>query len=243
MVAALVGATGLATPTAISDDSNYTALLIALLALLIVPPFLDIFIVESGSSLLFMNSLISAVLLSATYAVHHRKTLLLLSCVLLFPTLAGRWAAYAFPDYPWFLVSDGFGFLFFVVIAGVVLSQVLQERRVTIHVVNGSICVYLIIGVAWASLFSLVEGFQPGSFNLPAILIDGGQTASSELHRFRLFLYYSLVTLTTLGYGDVTPITYPARNLAVVEAIIGQLYIAVLIARLVGLSTARTGQD
>lgn len=234
----------MATPTAISNDSNYTALLIALLALLIVPPFLDIFIVESGFSRLFMNSLISAVLLSATYAVHRRKTLLLLSCVLLFPTLAGRWAAYAFPDYPWLLVSDGFGFLFFVVIAGVVLSQVLQERQVTIHVVNGSICVYLIIGVAWALLFSLVESFRPGSFNLPAILIiDGGHSALSELHRFRLFLYYSLVTLTTLGYGDVTPVTYPARNLAVVEAIIGQLYIAVLIARLVGLSTARSGQD
>ena len=221
----------------VSNETNYTALLLALLALLIFNPFLDILLGDNFFSRVLMDSLISVVLLSAVYAIQRRTTLFIISCVFLCLSLVSLWTSYAVPDYSLQLASDGFGFLFSIGVAVMILAQVVQERQVTMHVVNGAICAYLIMGLAWAFLFSLVEDVRPGSFHLPAILTQEGQTAPFELQRIQLFLYYSLVTLTTLGYGDVTPVSYPARNLSVVEAILGQLYIAVLIARLVGLST------
>ncbi len=228
--------TNVPTSTPIVHETNYTALLVAVLALLIFSPFLDLLLVGDYFSSVFMDSLISVVLLSAIYDIQRRKTLFIVSCVFLCLSLVSLWTSYAVPDSSLQLASHGFGFLFSIVITGMILAQVLQERQVTLHVVSGAICAYLIMGLAWAFLFSLLEGVRPGSFNLPAILTQEGQTVPFELRRMELFLYHSLVTLTTLGYGDVTPVSYPARNLSVVEAILGQLYIAVLIARLVGLS-------
>lgn len=96
----------------------------------------------------------------------------------------------------------------------------------------GAICVYFMIGLLWALIFSTLELLQPGSFQMP-------QGQGTELSHFS---YYSYVTLTTLGYGDITPISPPARSLALLEAIMGPLYIAVLIARLVGIHIVQSGE-
>ena len=232
----------MATPTPISDETNYTALLITLLALLIFSPLLDVLITGGLLSRLIMDGLVSAVLLSATYVVHRRKTLLIVSGVLLVPAILGRWTALAYPGHSLLLASNGLSFLFYTVTASAILAEVVQAKRVSLHVVNGAICVYLLMGVAWAMLYALVEALAPGSFNLPAVPPYAAPIAVVDPYQLRLFLYYSLVTLTTLGYGDITPISYPARNLSAAEAILGQLFIAVLIARLVGLSAAGSGQ-
>jgi hypothetical protein len=84
----------------------------------------------------------------------------------------------------------------------------------------------------WAFVFFLLEDLQPGSFQV-------GEGLTTDL---RNFIYYSFVTQTTLGYGDITPVTPPARSLSVLNAIIGQLYVAILIARLVGIYIARTSK-
>jgi hypothetical protein len=86
----------------------------------------------------------------------------------------------------------------------------------------------------WAHVFSIVEILTPGSFAYTAIeaeATDGPEPIRDQTDRFT---YFSFVTLTTLGYGDMTPLNRPARNLTALEAIFGQLYLAVLIARLVG---------
>ena len=101
----------------------------------------------------------------------------------------------------------------------------------------------MLVGLAWAFLFSLLEVLQPGSFNLPELSAEPLDLAAMEVRRLSVFMYYSLVTLTTLGYGDITPVTPLARNLAAFEAVIGQLYIAILVARLVGLHIVHAGQD
>jgi len=77
----------------------------------------------------------------------------------------------------------------------------------------------------WVFLYNITEILHPGSFSLAAVL-----DAESK----KALYFFSFVTLTTLGYGDITPVSGPARSLAMVEAIVGQMYIAVLIARLVG---------
>jgi hypothetical protein len=102
------------------------------------------------------------------------------------------------------------------------LSHVLKDEVVTGEKVSAAICVYLFIGLIWAFLFSLTHHFQARSFSIENIVLSD-------------FVYYSFITLSTLGYGDITPLSSSARALSYVEAITGQIYLTVLVARLVGL--------
>jgi voltage-gated potassium channel Kch len=104
------------------------------------------------------------------------------------------------------------------------------DRSVSDRIV-GAICVYLLIGLAWASLFETLDSVVPGSFRFPA------DTAWATPGTVR-YHYFSFVTLATLGYGDVTPQTALAGTLAALEAVSGQLYIGITVARLVALSMA-----
>jgi hypothetical protein len=126
------------------------------------------------------------------------------------------------------LVDDVFfgSFLLFVVIG--VLRAVLAAAEVTSEVVTGALCVYLLFGFVFGAAYVVLETIHPGSFALSTHPHD-----SQGLHR--ALLYFSYVTQTTMGYGDITPATPPARSLATVQAIAGQLYLAVLVARLVAL--------
>jgi len=108
-------------------------------------------------------------------------------------------------------------------------TAVMRQQRSVGDRIVGAICVYILIGLAWAKLFETLDGVAPGSFRFPA---DTAWTAPGPL-RYR---YFSFVTLATLGYGDVTPVTALAGTLAALDAVSGQLYIAITVARLVALS-------
>lgn len=107
----------------------------------------------------------------------------------------------------------------------VVLSRVLRGGAVTIQRIEGAIAAYLLLGLSWASAYQLVALGHPGAFSGALNPAGGGSQ----------FIYYSFVTLTTTGYGDITPVHPIARSLAITEALTGQLYIAILLARLVSL--------
>src|SRR5262245_10238163 len=128
------------------------------------------------------------------------------------------------------LAASFFGFT-----AVVVLRQTLGGAAVTVDTIAGAICFYLLLGVIWAIIYALIELAHPGSF------LDGGRPVASAGHHSLVpeLLYLSLVTLSTLGYGDILPVNPHARMLAALEGIIGPLYLAVLIARLVGLAASR----
>ncbi len=128
--------------------------------------------------------------------------------------------------------GDLLGFLFLLLVLVSVLGDVLRARRVTADTVMGAACVYILMGVAWGYLFDIVEWLEPGSFVLSADALADSAVRSAQL------TYFSFITLTTVGYGDITPLTPAARVFSMVEGLIGQLYIAILIARLVGLHTA-----
>lgn len=106
-----------------------------------------------------------------------------------------------------------------------VLAQVMASGPVTRYRIEGAIAVYLLLGLAWAGAFHFVTLLQPGAF----------AGVSGEREVLRDLLYYSYVTLTTVGYGDITPVAPAARSLAILEALTGQLYPAILLARLVSL--------
>jgi voltage-gated potassium channel len=116
-------------------------------------------------------------------------------------------------------------------------GSVMRPHRPVGDRIVGAICVYLLIGLGCASVYETLDGVIPGSFRFPA------DTAWSTPGTIR-YRYFSFVTLATLGYGDVTPVTALSGTLASMEAIGGQLYIGITVARLVALSLVdRAGSE
>jgi hypothetical protein len=201
---------------------RFLFLLVSMVLMLTLRPFLLGFV---GVKLL-MEIFLCLILVSGAYAVSEKKSTFLIGLTLLVPTLAGIWANYVFElPVAAFVSLQALEALFLAYIAVVIVYSLFRGREITADTIFGAVCVYFLIGFFWALVFSILETLQPGSFQIP----EGLDTTLSH------FVYYSCVTLTTLGYGDITPITPPARSLALLEAIIGQLYLAIMIAGLVGI--------
>lgn len=115
-----------------------------------------------------------------------------------------------------------------------ILRNIFAASVVTGDDVLGAVCGYLLAAGAWANLYAATELLVPGSFSVSNDL----QELSSSHGRTALFNYFNVVTLATMGYGDITPVRPPATALAMLEAIFGQFYVAVVVAQLVGLRLA-----
>ena len=117
------------------------------------------------------------------------------------------------------------------------LRSVLKKREVTGETICMAISVYLFIGFSWALLYSLIFQLHPEAFGNLAVTMPGHSTAL--VHILPVLGYFSLTTLSTVGFGDITPLTLQARYAAVAEGITGQFYLAILIARLVAMQVSR----
>lgn len=202
---------------------KYFYVLTCLLLLFLVYPFIQGDIL--GVS--FLDIFSTAILISTIYAVSRSRRYLFMAALFALPAIATNWA-YQIVRTDWLnLVSDGLYALYFLFAACIILIDVLQGEKVTFDKIYGAICVYFLIGMIWASVFSVIQTCAPGSFMLSRT--PAQQANESDLS------YHSFVTLTTLGYGDIAPVSPPARSLSALEAMIGQLYLTVLVARLVGL--------
>lgn len=213
-------------PASRPTGGHFRPLLLALCVLFLLYPVM----VELGLVSLYRLGFI-AFMIVAIWAVSRDRRLVLAALVLGVPTVVGQFALYAAPTGPVLVTTGALALVFLSFTTIVILRAVLAPGRVTGDKLAGAICAYLMIGLTFAILFSLLEVTRPGSFSLPATL--GG----SELGRGGeyVFIYFSFTTLTTLGYGDITPLASFARTLTWMEAAVGQLYLAILIARLVGL--------
>jgi hypothetical protein len=134
---------------------------------------------------------------------------------------------------------ETFSWLFFVLFVTVSeLRSVLRQREVTSETICMAVSVYLLIGFTWTLLYAVMFQRHPESFaGLPTV--KPGDLANLQ-HVFPLFGYYSLGTISTIGGGDITPIGLQARYATVAEAITGQFYLAILVARLVGLQMSHS---
>tara|TARA_R110002072_G_scaffold28296_12_gene91096 strand:- start:3512 stop:4225 length:714 start_codon:yes stop_codon:yes gene_type:complete len=133
-------------------------------------------------------------------------------------------------------IGHVFGFLFFLLTGVTLMRRVLLPGPVTASRICAAVCAYLLIGLGWGLVYSLMEHVKPGAF------LDSTGSAHAGhavLAGYPHLTYYSFTTLTTLGFGDVVPATPLARSLSTLEAVGGQLYLALLVARLVGLQSAR----
>jgi Ion channel len=129
------------------------------------------------------------------------------------------------PDFYLHLINDFYSLIFIGFLAIVILRQAFRPGAITSRRIQGSVAVYLLLGLLWAVAYEIVEILAPGSFSVNA---RHGATLPQ-------LGYFSFTTLTTLGFGDILPISPAARALVVLEALVGQLFPAILIARLVAL--------
>jgi hypothetical protein len=201
------------------------SLLMALLALLLLYPFFASSVMANA----LWDICSSAILLLGIYAISHVRRHVVIAAVLGLIVLGTRWSGYVIDDERLLLVNYGLAAIFLTFTACLLLADVLRKGAVTADKIYGALCVYLIIGLTWGFVFLTLEGFQPGSFLFGQARLSGIEKDPAPL------VYFSFVTLSTVGYGDITPLSPPARSFAFMEAIIGQIYLAVLVARLVGL--------
>jgi hypothetical protein len=203
-------------------------LLIALVLLIVASPFVEDLPGGEGIE----SVLMTVVLSSAVLVVGGRHRTLWLVALFAGPVVIGKWLYHFRPDLmpPAVYFAMATCFLVFVIVH--LLRFVLGATRVDTEVLCASIAAYLMLGLLWALAYSLVAELTPNSFSFNA-----ATTSHHGMAGFNSF-YFSFVTLSTVGYGDITPVSRVARMLAAVEAMTGLLYVAVLVARLVSLYSA-----
>ena len=178
------------------------------------------------------NAAVSALLIGALSAVSTRRGVLLAALALLAPSLVGKWAG-NLTDLPAWMeaASAACQGLFLLHITLWLCKDVFLSESVTRDRLRGSVCVYLLLGMIWASGYQILESLEPGSF------VDSRRASSVSFEAGGL-IYFSYVTLSTVGYGDITPTVPSARFFAALEALTGQVYLAIMVARLMGLYLA-----
>jgi Ion channel len=210
-----------------------TYLLLALIGLIIIYPYCK----DGGIfGRAILASLYSFVLVGGTYATSRTRNSLIVGITLAALGVGLQWTALLTGEAV-FLRLAGMVFLVFLILAiAMVLRYLLMKGPVTADKLHGALAGYIMIALFWAFIYSLMESFHPGSFNLV-------QRSVTPADLFFQFLYFSFTTLTTVGYGDITPATDQARSLVMVEQMGGVFFVAVLIARLAGLYPPRTNQQ
>lgn len=213
-------------------DGRFRVLFAALTVLVAAMPFLR----PGALGAVLLQVLFTLLLLSGLYAVSDGRRALVVAAGFAGPALVLAWAGRFTAN----TAVSGIGALLlagFLVFTGwEIVKYIVRARRVTSELIFGATSVYLMMGVVGALLFAVLDMWSPGSLRMPGGAASGVEDAT----RFSTVTYYSFVTLTTLGYGDITPVSRLARSLSTMEAVTGQLYLAVLVARVVGLQIAHS---
>lgn len=222
------------------EKHHYFALLVSLILLPVVSAFL-----EKGSwEKFFLAALLVMVMIVCSCAVSHKKHTRIITMILaiiagLMWSLGHIFNLHPFSGVAFQVCSCLTSFVFLLVVASLILKDIFSGK-VNVERLYAAICVYLMLGIMFSILNILVISVDPYAYRMDMLteapVKNFANFDSSE--RFSIFLYYSFVTLSTLGYGDITPVSRAARTLGWLEAIAGQLYLTVTVARLVGLHIA-----
>jgi hypothetical protein len=196
--------------------SRFIYIILAIILVLLVNPYLRPLGLISH---LFTTLILALIPLSCAFALtrQRKKAIVILLIAAPFVIIDGL---------NFFLTSDlllivklGFAIFLYFYIAYLMVKHLLSIREVTADMIYSAISIYLLIGIGWAGIYDLVEIISPGSFS--------GQPEAD-------LLYFSFVTLTTLGFGDILPLSVFAQRLVIFEATMGSIYMAVIVAMIVG---------
>jgi len=201
----------------------------AILMIIVLRPFLDQWLNDRILMDIFTDIFFACALIAGLHAVkgqpnQFRVVILLIITITLLSVLHYTLKIPALDR-----LQLGLGAVFFIQMLVMIATHIKNENEVTFDLIMAAACTYVLIGMVWSYSYYFLEIFHPGSF----------KAADKPLEDLWYFYYYSFVTLTTVGYGDIVANTKPAQALTILEAIVGQLYLAILISRLVGLYSSQ----
>lgn len=202
---------------------TYFGLLLFLVFFFILAPFFS----KGAYARLVLDLSLMSMLILSVYICSSNRKYLTISIVLGAPAILRSF----FPGIEMEEISLMFNAAFFAFVIGILLHLLFTTTYVTKDVLSAALSVYFLVGILYGTIFMLLESFFPGSFALQQPLGD-----STPYTAFgQDLIYFSFVTLTTSGYGDIVPLSQPAKFLSILEAISGQIYLTVMIARLIGM--------
>jgi voltage-gated potassium channel len=202
----------------------YTYLLFFLCLLFAMRPY-D----EGLVYLIFWKFFITFTFLSAIFNCKHHRHVRITAFILAFPTLLFGWYELFYPSNTLFVITLSLAIVFMALCTISSLYDVIKRAKVTLETLRGIVCAYFMIAFVFAYVYYLIEYLFPGSFHLLA-RDSAFVTYSRDLSQL---MYFSFVTLLTIGFGDITPLLDISQTAVVLEGIIGQFYIAILVARIV----------
>lgn len=213
-----------------SRVGHFGFLFVSLLATFIVPELLP----DEGSFRWQIPLFLTVVMLSALNAVSDRRAEFWVAATLLLFGLVPEWLNALGVEN-----TDTWGKIliaaFLAYVAILILRTVLRATEIDFEVILGALCVYLLFALVWGVAYQIVALRHPGAFAIPPALLEGASNPEQALGA--ALQYFSFVTITTLGYGDIQPVIPIARSLAITEALFGQIYLVTLIARLVSMES------
>lgn len=206
------------------NQGNFTYMLIGLLTLLLFAPSTTKYFPDS-SGLSIQLTFIS-IMVIGVWSLHSNKQWFSIGIILAITGIILSAINFFVPSNNIQLLSLGVVLIFCILSAILAMKQILFSGRISTNKLVGSICIYLLMGVIWALMYLFIDLLTVDAFS--------GLSQHTDKQAIWEFLYFSFVTLSTLGYGDISPLNELARSLVYLEAICGQFYIAILVASLVG---------
>ena len=206
----------------LQSKERFFILLCLIGGLLVLVPILNRFV----AARIFLDIFLTAIVISVAYIISHKKRNLIFGVTLGVVMLASLWIPYT--DQNKWIAASGMiaGALLIAFGMASLLDLMLKSKGVNREIIYAAILLYLLAALMWAFVYTFLELVDPASFNIELVRSEG---------QLLVFQYYSFVTITTLGYGDITPVTEVAKAFSVLEALVGQLYLVVAVAWLVGM--------
>lgn len=211
----------------LGGKTRLSFMLWSMVAMLVVSPICR----EFTTVKIIFDIAFTLIFISGIYAVAHNRLLALLSLIFAVPMLIFIWER-MLPQLPDMSLAGPLSAIFFSsILIKIIFDQIKSAGRINSNLIRGGLTIYLLLGFAWAMLYLVLFYFNPASFsNIKNIPPD---------EMINIFIYFSFVTLSTLGYGDISPSIEMSRSLAVLEAMAGQIYLVVVVAWLVGVKVAQ----
>ena len=214
---------------------RFSLLFLVLFLLVLFAPFVTR---EGDGNPVIVDVLYAGIPLAVMFAIgRRRRAVLVISLLVGVPAivaaLQGQLTEGLLPE----PMGAVIGIVFYGFACWLILKHIAKMQDVTADTIFGALSLYMLIGITFMNGYVIAEFMEPGSFYVGAAQNPTGHFGPGDL------LYFSYVTLTTLGYGDITPVLSIARSLAVLEAAIGVMFMAVVIGRVVGIYASKHGGE
>ncbi len=211
---------------------RYSTLFVTLVFFFIIMPFFD----KSHYAQFVTEVALLGMLAVFVYLVSNKPRIFIISALLAIPATLGTIGDIIFQDPRLELIGIFGTCLFLAYVLWVFCMNLFKSKTVDTNMIYGAVCIYLLMAIECGLLYALLEIHVPNSFDIGT----SSSTVLSENNALvRDLIYYSFITLTTTGYGDIVPLTQTARYFSMLESFLGQLYLTVLVARLVGMHIAK----